>query len=246
VLVDIAGIDELRRITERDGEIQVGAAATQSEFEDHPLISKVPLLNDVLPHVAHRGIRNAGTVVGNLAHGDPASELAMVAVSLEARFDIAGPDGVRTAPASAMYRGYLETAVEDDEVIVSVRFPTTDQRSGITVWGFSEHASRHGDFATAGAGVVVTADSAGAIVHLRVGALGVTDCPTAIDASAVAGPTIDEIDADSVVELANSSLRPKDDIHATASYRRHLFGVAVRRSLAQAMDRYVSQKAAIG
>ena len=123
ILVDIAHLPGLGSIDVTEAGLSVGASVTQSQLEDHPEVSSVPLLADVLPHIAHREIRNAGTVVGNLAHGDPGSEITMVALLVGATFTAVSLSGERSVSAAAMYTSYLETTISHDEVITNVSFP---------------------------------------------------------------------------------------------------------------------------
>ena len=122
ILVDIAHLPGLGSIDVTEAGLSVGASVTQSQLEDHPEVSSVPLLADVLPHIAHREIRNAGTVVGNLADGDPAS-ITMVALLVGATFTAVSLSGERSVSAAAMYTGYPETTISHDEVITNVSFP---------------------------------------------------------------------------------------------------------------------------
>jgi len=238
ILVDISHLQDLAAIDVTDDALRVGAAVTQAQLEDHAETSTVPLLADVLPHIAHREIRNAGTVVGNLAHGDPASEIPMVAVLVGASFTVLGPSGERSVAASEMYTGYLETSISHNELITHVSFPRSRTRPGSTTWGFSEHATRHGDYAIAGSGAVLDVE-AGVIITADVGGIAVGTTPVRTSAGGLlVGQNIDWVDLAAFRNAAMDSVDPKDDVHATADYRRHLFGVAAQRAVEQAVERH--------
>jgi aerobic carbon-monoxide dehydrogenase medium subunit len=146
-LVDINRVDGLDRIYERDGGVAVQALARQAAVEDSELVARVcPLLRDALGLVAHRVIRNRGTVCGSLAHADPASELPAVLLALGGHVVARSTRGERTIPADGLFTGVFETAVATDELLVEAWFPRSPSPSAI-----HEESRRHGDFALAGA-----------------------------------------------------------------------------------------------
>ena len=147
-LVDINRIDGLDRIYERDGGVAVQALARQAAVEDSPLVARVcPLLTDAIRLVAHRVIRNRGTVCGSLAHADPASELPAVLLALGGHVVARSESrGERVIVADQLFTGVMETTLAPDELMVEAWFPTIGDQFAI-----SEESRRHGDFALAGA-----------------------------------------------------------------------------------------------
>jgi CO/xanthine dehydrogenase FAD-binding subunit len=146
-LVDINRIDGLDRIYERDGGVAVRALARQAAVEDSPLVARVcPLLTDAVRLVAHRVIRNRGTVCGSLAHADPASELPAVLLVLGGHIVARSTRGERVIGADQLFRGVMETALAPDELMVEAWFPAIAGQFAIR-----EESRRHGDFALAGA-----------------------------------------------------------------------------------------------
>lgn len=234
VVVDIRRIDELHAIAERSGQVCVGAAVTQAQLAAHPASTGVALLDEAIPHIAHQEIRNAGTVVGSLAHGDPAGELPTVAVALDAQLELRSVRGSRTVSARDFYTGYLSTQIAEDELIVEARFPV--QAAG-SVSAFAELAPRQGDYALAGVGVALTiADGHVAAADIGLLALG----PTPLRARAserLLGLAVEELPVGEVAEAIASDLSPKDDLHASAGYRRYLASVLTERTLRTAQGR---------
>ena len=146
-LVDINRISGLDRIYERDGGIAVQALARQSAVEDSELVARVcPLLGSAVRLIAHRVIRNRGTVCGSLAHADPASELPAVMLALGGNVVARSTRGERVIAAEALFRGVMETALAPDELMVEAWFPASGGKCGVV-----EESRRHGDFALAGA-----------------------------------------------------------------------------------------------
>ncbi len=146
-LVDINRIPRLDGIYERDGGVAVQALARQSAVEDSVLVARIcPLLSNAVRLVAHRVIRNRGTVCGSLAHADPASELPAVILALGGHVVARSSGGDRVIAADAFFGGVMETALTPDEVLVEAWFPASKGAFAIV-----EECRRHGDFALAGA-----------------------------------------------------------------------------------------------
>ena len=145
-LVDINRIPGLDRIYERDGGIAVQALARQAQVEDSEVAARVcPLLSQAVGLVAHRVIRNRGTVCGSIAHADPASELPAVLLALDGNVTARSARGERVIPATELFAGVFETVLAPDEVLVETWFPASPKPSAIF-----EESRRHGDFALAG------------------------------------------------------------------------------------------------
>ena len=146
-LVDINRVDGLDRIYERDRGIAVQALARQSAVEDSDVAMSVcPLLVDAVRLVAHRVIRNRGTVCGSLAHADPASELPAVLLALGGHVVARSMRGERTIESADLFNSVFETSLAADELLVEAWFPASPAPFAIV-----EESRRHGDFALAGA-----------------------------------------------------------------------------------------------
>ncbi|WP_246006957.1 FAD binding domain-containing protein [Actinomadura pelletieri] len=228
-LVDINRVTELDTLHVGDGGVRVGALARHARVERSVAAATVqPLLRRALRHVAHPVIRNRGTVVGSLAHADPAAELPAVLAVLDGTVDTASTRGRRTIPAADFFVGPLEPALEPGELAVSAFFPAAPPRTGSA---FMETARRHGDYAIAGVAAVVTLDEDLRVSAARAGYLGISATPLVLDLTGVAGPHGDWTAAAAHVR---DTVDPVADIHAGAAYRRHLTGVLTERALKRA------------
>ena len=145
-LVDINRIAGFDRIYEHDGGVSVQAQARQAAVEDSELVGRVcPLLRDAVRLVAHRVIRNRGTVCGSIAHADPASELPAVLLALGGSVVAVSAGGRRVIAAHDLFTGVFETSLRPDELLAEAWFPASPPKSAI-----AEESRRHGDFALAG------------------------------------------------------------------------------------------------
>ncbi len=166
-LVDINRVAGLDRIYERDGGVAVQALVRQAAVEDSDVVARVcPLLTEAVGFVAHRVIRNRGTVCGSLAHADPASELPAVLLALGGQVVARSSRGERTIAADEFFQGVFETALTPDEMVVETWFPASAKPYAVY-----EESRRHGDFALAG--VVRAAD--------RIALFGVSATPVLAD-----------------------------------------------------------------
>jgi carbon-monoxide dehydrogenase medium subunit len=131
-LVDINRIPDLARIYERDGGVAVQALARQADIEDSELVARAcPLLAAAVRLVAHRVIRNRGTVCGSLAHADPASELPAVLLALGGRVTALSTRGDRVIAASDLFTSVMQTALTPDELLVEAWFPPSPKQSAV-------------------------------------------------------------------------------------------------------------------
>jgi carbon-monoxide dehydrogenase medium subunit len=197
---------------------------------DPQIAAAVPLLAEATRHVGHFQIRNRGTLGGAIAHADPAAEQPAVALALDAVMEVAAKHGPREIPAREFFGGTWTTALAPDELLAGVRFPVWNGQSGFAV---EELARRHGDFALVGVVCGVTVD-AERVSRAGIALFGVGPAPTRAtnaEAALLAGLSIDD-----AAQAARDEIEPSDDLHATASYRRKVAGVLVRRAVGRAIE----------
>ncbi len=238
LLVDLAKVEDLDFIRDEGGALHLGAMTTKRTVEFSPVVAHAqPLLHAANMLVAHPQIRNRGTVGGSIAHADPAAEYPAVALVLGAEFEAQGPNGKRTIGVDDFFITYFTTALEEGEILTSMRLPAMKPGTG---WSFQEIARRHGDFAMAGVGVTVELDSAGHCQNTRVVpfALG----PTPVRATAVEEAINGETPSAALFESACQKMAdgiedPTSDVHASVGYRRHLSAVIGARALEEAVAR---------
>jgi carbon-monoxide dehydrogenase medium subunit len=230
-LVDINRVEGLDQVEQRDGEWILPALVRQRQVErSEALADSVPLLRQALVNVAHPQVRNRGTVCGSVAHADPAAELPMVMVALDASMEIRSQAASRTVRAEDFFEFHLTTVLEPEELLTAVRIP--DQRG--TVSAFREFATRRGDFALAAVSVVATPGPDGTIASSRIVAAGVAPTPRRLLATedVVRSTDLSDQVLGDAEEAVRGEVSPTDDIHADSEYRRRVIGVLTRRALA--------------
>ncbi len=234
-LVDINRLAELSYVKLAGGTVCVGALARHAEVLASPAAAAAqPLLRKALRYVAHPAIRNRGTTVGSLVHADPAGEMPAVLALLGGTVRVASTKGERTIAASEFFLGPLESAVEPDELAIEAQFPVLPPAGAGT--GFTEISRRRGDYAVCGVAAMAWLSADGRVGGATAACLSVGPVPVVLDLTeAVAGAAADATAFPAAADLARERLRPAGDIHATATYRRHLAGVLTERALLEAL-----------
>lgn len=236
VLVDINRIPDLAFIEETTDAIVVGALTRHHRLETSPIIARhLPVLTEAMRHVAHLAIRNRGTIGGSLSHADPAAELPMLALLLDATLHLVSSNGPRVLPARDFFLGPLTVDLAPDEMVTRIVLPKLPPATG---WGFREVARRSGDFALAAAAATLTLRD-GAIAEARIAVTGVGETARrAQEAEALlAGQTLTSDLIDAAVAAVRANVNPPTDLHASGDYRRHLIGVLAGRVLTDAWRR---------
>jgi carbon-monoxide dehydrogenase medium subunit len=236
-LIDINGVTELDFLERQNGWLSVGALVRQRTAEQSSLVAEsCPLLAEALPLIGHFQIRNRGTIVGSLAHADPAAELGAVALVLGAEMKIRSQRGDRLLPANEFFVSYLTTALAPDELLTETRFPIAHPHTG---YAFVEFARRPGDFALVGVAAVVSLDQRGRCAGARVAFTGVGPAPVLFtDTEGVLqGEPLKAQAINAFAEHIAAQLEADADIHASAEYRRELAAVLGRRAFQSAATR---------
>jgi aerobic carbon-monoxide dehydrogenase medium subunit len=234
VLVDVSTVDEMRGVHEDGDRLVIGAATTHDEvMRDQLVRTYCPIIVEVTSTVADPAVRHRGTFGGSIAHADPAGDLPAVALALDASMEIAGSAGRRIVPASEFFLDYLQTAVQPDEVLVSVSVPKLGDG-----WGHRYEKFHRVAQAWALVGVVAAVRRAnGSIDEARIGMVNMG--PTPLRARAVEQALIGQSSTTAVSDAAASAsategTSPSSDLHASAEYRTHLARVLTRRAVTAA------------
>jgi carbon-monoxide dehydrogenase medium subunit len=237
VLVDLNQLPGLSEVTVSGDTVVVGSMVRERAAErSTALLERVPLLAEALPLIGHEAIRTRGTIGGSLSHADPAAELPAVALATGATLVLtSAARGERTVDAADFFAGYFTTALEADEILTEVRFPSSPKGTGVC---FEEAARRHGDFAMVGVAASLRLDGS-TIADARLALIGVSDVPVrALEAEqALVGQTAGAAAFGEAAALAVRDLTPPTDLHGSAAYRVSVAGTLVGRALAKAAAR---------
>lgn len=228
LLVDLRKVAGLHGVQREDGNWRIGALTPHAILEHTPDLGVVAR---VAGTIADPQVRNRGTIGGSLAHGDPASDLPAVMMICEATVTLQGADGQRSVAANDLFRNYMETAIEQAEVLTEVRLPAYDG------WGYSyqKFNRRSEDWAMVAVSVLVK-QTGDVCEDVRVGLTNMASVPLRAGAveDALRGQPLNKESIAKAAEQAAEATDPPADLNASSDYKRHLARVLCRRALEEA------------
>jgi carbon-monoxide dehydrogenase medium subunit len=231
VLVDLAGLDELRTISVSGSVLEIGAMTTLTTLIGSSEVEVTrSILAEVAATVADVQVRNRGTLGGNICVNDPTNHFPPLLVALDASMTVVGVDGERVVSAEEFFVGVFETTVREGELLTKIAVPAGSKGTGDGMTGVTLGA--HGTYVANAVASVV--DGAWRIALGCVAAVPVR--ATAVE-DALSGKEIDEGSVRAAVEGVGATLDPPSDVHASADYRRSLAETSIVRAVLQAHDR---------
>jgi carbon-monoxide dehydrogenase medium subunit len=236
-LVDIGRIAELKGVTKTDGRIRIGALTTYATLEKSAVLKQhCPILAEAAGQIGDRQVRYKGTIGGNIAHADPASDLPATVLALGGVIHATGASGSRQINASNFFVDLLTTDLRSDEILTAVEVPVLGNNTGSCYLKFEHPAS---GYAICGAAAIVTLASDGTCQSASLCFNGVSATPhnASTVTQALAGKQLDDATIDQAVDANLSMADPMGDIHASGPYRAELAKVFGKRALKLARDR---------
>jgi len=237
VLIDVSGIDELHGVSVEGDTLSIGAMTTYSEVLDADATHEhAPALAAAIETVGDKQVRNRGTVGGNLAHADPASDLPGAALASDATLVAEGPDGEREIPVDDYFLGMYATALGHDEILTRVEVPSTDGAGA-----YAKKPSPSSGYAIVGVAALVETDG-DAVSSVRVGANGVMGQGVRLEPveDALAGESLDAETIEAAAARATDDLDEAmmmDDLQASAEFRAQLLEAYTERALQATAER---------
>ncbi len=230
-VIDIGRIGELRGITVKGGTLQIGALTTHAELAASAAVREhCPALADAAAKIGDAAVRNRGTIGGNVAHADPASDLPTVLTALGARFVVMSHSGSRTVDAGNFFKGMMETALGADDLLTAIEVPTKGSGQSMAYVKFVHPASR---YAVIGVAAIVTV-SGGKCTAAAVTLGGLV--PRPVRAAAVEKALVGQaLSAETIAKAAGQVSQDLGtdilgDIFASAEYRKAVAPVWVKRA----------------
>ena len=233
-LVDIARIASLSYVRDEKDAVAIGACTRQCAIErDQVVARRLPLLARTMPFIGHGATRARGTIGGSLAHADPAAELPLIAVTLDATLSYRLNGNTGDIAARDFFQGLMMTALPAGACLASVRFPVWPGKVGS---GFHEVNARRSDFAFVAAAAQVQLDEDGKCRRIAIGVGAATATPIRLGAAekALTGTVLGGKQVADAVRDALSDIEPLDDLHASAAYRRRAAAALAARAVADA------------
>ena len=238
-LIDIGRIGSLRGISAEAGTIRIGSLTTHAEIASSTTVAQgATALSEAAGMIGDPAVRNRGTIGGNVAHADPASDLPAVLTCLGAEFVIEGSGGERRVAASEFFEGLMTTALGEDEVLTSIEIAASGEGQGSAYAKFAQPASR---YAVIGAAAKVTKELDTCVAaSVAVGGLVPAPVSAAAVGKALVGRRLNEESIAEASRAVADSLSDDEilgDVYASAEYRKAVTHVWVRRALIAAASR---------
>jgi len=238
MLIDINPLVELAGLAKvESGAVRIGALTRYGVLERDPAVARdLPLIHEALPHIAHPQIRNRGTIGGNLAHADPASEMPAIVLALGGKLRAQSVRGERWIDAADFFAGALSTTLEPEEMLTAVELPVAEPGSGAC---FMEVSRRRGDFAIIGVACIVALDADGRCSAAQIALCNAGDGPVfATEAcEALVGHPVDAGAVEAAAERVRNAIDPGGSIHGSKEFQRHIAGALTVRALTVANER---------
>jgi aerobic carbon-monoxide dehydrogenase medium subunit len=228
LLVDLRLVPGLTNVS-RDGDVlRFGAMVRHHKVA----VGGFGLPSAAAATIADQQVRNAGTIGGTLAHGDPASDMPAVLLAHEGSVVIRNAGGEREVAAADFFEDYLTTAVAQGEILTEVRIPALDGYG----YGYEKFNRRQEDWAMVAVSALVKKAADGTVEDVRVGLTHMSSVPlraTAVE-EALRGQPLNAETIAAAAEHAADGTEPPADLNASAEYKRHLARVLTRRALTTA------------
>jgi len=260
-LVSLRRIAQLSHVTATpDGGLAIGALTPLADVERAPAVSHAaPVIVRTMRRLSNVRVRNVATIGGCLAHGDPHMDLPPVLMALGAAVTVAGRGGARSIRVEDLFAGYYETVLARDEIITGLAIPPQRARRSAYLKCTTGSAD---DWPALG--VAVSFDTAeGAIIDPVVVVSAATPKATrlagaeaALTGAPLAGMVADDVVQDAMVgddttrddvaagalgraaDAAADEAETMADVRGSASYKRELVRVYVRRAVRAALAVY--------
>lgn len=236
-LIDIGRIDELRGISGNGG-FSIGALTTHATVASENSAAFPSALREAASMIGDPQVRNRGTVGGNVAHADPASDLPTVFSALGATMTAVSKNGTREIAASDFFTGLFESALGEDELLTRIDL---DAESDGTGSGYAKLFNPASRYAVVGVCGVVAVGDDGECTSCTVAVGGLTPHAMIVESvgSEIVGKPVTQDNADKAAQAALDDIGDSvvGDIYAGVEYRRRVLPTFIVRALTQAASR---------
>jgi xanthine dehydrogenase small subunit len=228
VLLSIGGVDELKRVDEREGVLSIGAAAS---LEDawRALVARWPTLTDMCLRFAGVPLRHTGTMGGNVANGSPIGDSAPVLMALDATLVLRRGDDVRRVALADFYSGYMKNVLAPGEFVQAIEMPLARPRCDIRAYKISKRFDC--DISAVCGGFAIERDASDVVVAARLafGGMAATVARAHGAEAALVGTRWDESALVAAQQAMARDYAPLTDLRATAAYRMQVARNLLRR-----------------
>ncbi len=231
-LIDISGLDQLKKISKNESHISIGALCTHKQCAESEIVqSNCPALSDAASVIGDPHVRTKGTIGGALAHSDPQADYPGAILALNATFVAKGPSGERTIEVDDYFTGLWETALGEGELLTEIRIPINSMNANSCYVKFPQPASR---YPYVGCGVSLNSKN-GTCSDIRVGFSGVGEWAfrdSGVE-STLKGQPLNDSTIASAADKAAEGKNVLNDHFVSEEYRRAMSKVYAKRAMMQ-------------
>ncbi len=241
-LIDINQLPELAFIQDGQNQVMIGAMTRHHEVASSDLLQrKCPLLAYAAQTIGHYVIRQRGTIGGSLCHADPAAQMPLIALTLNAHFHIKSIQQDRVISAAEFFQGAMTTALQENEFLYSIAYPCFSNK---TAWAFEMFNRRHGDYAIVSVALSVEYDDDEVIRNIRIGLNGVADFAHdySLDCAPFLNQTFSEKWLEDLSQHLMSQFLPFDEERISASYRLDLAKTLITKAFQRVHVRFLKDR----
>jgi carbon-monoxide dehydrogenase medium subunit len=241
-LIDINSLTELSFIKADQDQVMIGAMTRHHEIATSEILqNQCPLLAFAAKTIGHYVIRQRGTIGGSLCHADPAAQMPLIALTLNANFHIKSVEQDRTINARDFFQGAMTTALGENEFLYAISYPCISDN---TAWAFELFNRRHGDYAIVSVALSVEFDASQKIRKIRIGLNGVADF--AKDYSSHCDVFLNQAYSEqwleALTEHLTSKFLPFDEERISASYRLDLSKSLISKAFRRAHEMFLKSE----
>jgi carbon-monoxide dehydrogenase medium subunit len=235
-LISLSRVEELKGISEDDNYIRIGAMSTHTAVANNGLfLGSASVVSEAAGQIAHPAIRNMGTIGGSICHADPASDFPGALVAANAELEILGSDGQRQIPVKDFFVDYLETTLDEGEILTAILVPTTHPHACGRHLKFSR---THGDYATVSISLVLSMqDTVCNYIRIAVGSVAPTPLHLKAVDELLRGSTLNDEVVNEAGSLLQEACDPIDDVRGSAEYRRKIIPGLLKRAIAETLEK---------
>jgi xanthine dehydrogenase small subunit len=114
----------MKGITNRNGNLHLGALTTFAEFASHPaIVQLIPNIPVDIERIASWQIRHRATIGGNIVGASPIGDLSVLLLALEPLLILKQGENSRTLPLREFFHGYKDTAKQVGEILTEIIIP---------------------------------------------------------------------------------------------------------------------------
>jgi carbon-monoxide dehydrogenase medium subunit/6-hydroxypseudooxynicotine dehydrogenase subunit alpha len=237
VLVDVTALHELDFLRVGADGLAIGALRRHAGLESAAVLDGPwRAVREAAALIGHHPIRIRGTLGGSIAHADPAAELPVVSLALDAEIHVTAPAGRRTIGAAEFFRGPYSTVLQYDELITELRFASPPPGARTV---FEEFALQVGGFALVAVCAGLAYEGARCTwARIALGGVGAVPQRAAEAEEILSSASLSATLIESAAMAAARTCTPRADVHASSAYRADLVLELTRRALSRlAADR---------